>query len=182
MNVIWLRKPEPSEPMRYRRVKSDFGELLAVWHGDHLCRLAFVDDEADVQAVLDDVTSVWEVPVEEAGDRFQPLARLQEALAAWPREAPGLGPTLELIGTSFQQRVWQVLMRSPTGRCYTYGSIAERLGQPGAAQAVGAAVGANPIALLVPCHRVLPRSGGVGRYRWGADRKADILEAEHSGA
>lgn len=85
------------------------------------------------------------------------------------------GLALHLRGTNFQLRVWRALLSVPEGEAVTYGGIAKALGQPGASRAVGRAVGANPISVLIPCHRVLRQSGDFGGYRWGTDRKKAIL-------
>jgi len=81
-------------------------------------------------------------------------------------------------GTSFQQSVWQALRRIPAGRTLSYGELAKRIGKPGAARAVGAACGANPIPVLVPCHRVLASSGGLGGFTAGLDWKRKLLARE----
>jgi AraC family transcriptional regulator of adaptative response/methylated-DNA-[protein]-cysteine methyltransferase len=81
-------------------------------------------------------------------------------------------------GTKFQQSVWRALLEIPLGQRVTYKEIATRIGQSKASRAVGSAIAANPIALLIPCHRVVPAVGGTGNYRWGAQRKLALLEAE----
>ncbi len=88
---------------------------------------------------------------------------------------PGKPLALLVRGTNFQLQVWRALLEMPSGALTTYGAIASRIGHPRAARAVGAAVGANPIAYLIPCHRVIRESGHLGGYRWGATRKAAIL-------
>lgn len=85
---------------------------------------------------------------------------------------------MTLYGTKFQHRVWQELLRLAPLERPTYGQIAARVGHPKACRAVGSAVGANPITLLVPCHRILPQSGGVGHYGWGSPMKAHLLDLE----
>ena len=85
---------------------------------------------------------------------------------------------LDLHGTAFQQRVWRELTRIPRGETITYAELAKRIGAPGAVRAVGTACGANPVALVVPCHRVLRTDGTLGGYRWGLERKAAVLAAE----
>ena len=87
-------------------------------------------------------------------------------------------PKVHLTGTDFQLSVWQELLCIARGQTCTYAELAMRLAHPRAARAVGSAVGANPVAILVPCHRVLPASGGIGGYRWGAELKAQLLAAE----
>ena len=88
-----------------------------------------------------------------------------------------------LIGTDFEVRVWRTLLGIPFGRATTYSDVAERIGRPGAARAVGAAVGRNPISFVVPCHRVVGRSGALTGYHWGLTRKRAILgwEAARAG-
>lgn len=87
-------------------------------------------------------------------------------------------PELLLSGTSFQQKVWSALQQIPTGATTTYAEIANKIGHPKAVRAVGTAIGANPVAYLIPCHRVLRTDGGLGGFRWGLDIKKKILKAE----
>ena len=83
-------------------------------------------------------------------------------------------------GTPFQTRVWQALRRIRPGSTVSYGDIARRLGMPGSARAVGSAVAANPLAVAIPCHRVVRRDGSLSGYRWGVSRKRALLEREAS--
>jgi len=85
---------------------------------------------------------------------------------------------LHLKATDFQRKVWEALMEIPMGTTEAYGDIAARIGNPRACRAVGHAVGANPVALLIPCHRVVCASGETGNYRWGSGRKRQILDYE----
>lgn len=85
---------------------------------------------------------------------------------------------MTLYGTPFRHQVWAQLLAIPAGNPCTYGEIAARIGKPGASRAVGSAVGANPISLLVPCHRVLPHTGKVGSYGWGPHIKTYLLDIE----
>jgi AraC family transcriptional regulator of adaptative response/methylated-DNA-[protein]-cysteine methyltransferase len=78
---------------------------------------------------------------------------------------------LHVSGTNFQVAVWRALLRIPAGAAATYSQIAEAVGAPRAARAAGAAIGANPVAFLIPCHRVIEQNGGLGGYRWGVERK-----------
>jgi AraC family transcriptional regulator of adaptative response/methylated-DNA-[protein]-cysteine methyltransferase len=95
-------------------------------------------------------------------------------------QAGGAVPSLALDarGTAFQRRVWEALRSIPRGQTRTYSQIAELIGQPGAARAVARACSSNPLALLVPCHRVVRADGGLGGYRWGVDLKRALLDAE----
>jgi O-6-methylguanine DNA methyltransferase len=86
-----------------------------------------------------------------------------------------------LKGTAFQRKVWRALVEIPRGATVTYGELARRVRQPKAARAVGGAVGANPVAVLVPCHRVLAAGGKIGGYAWGTEKKRALLKAEGVG-
>lgn len=88
---------------------------------------------------------------------------------------------LLLAGTPFQLKIWQALLRIPMGKLVTYGDLASYIGAPGASRAVGTAVGRNPIAYLIPCHRVIRETGRFGEYRWGRERKQAILAIEGAG-
>ncbi|HLW30052.1 MAG TPA: methylated-DNA--[protein]-cysteine S-methyltransferase, partial [Brumimicrobium sp.] len=85
---------------------------------------------------------------------------------------------LHIKGTDFQLKVWKTLLEIPLGKLSTYGEIAQHIQKPKAARAVGTAIGSNPIAFLIPCHRVVQSSGGIGGYMWGADRKVKIINWE----
>ena len=106
----------------------------------------------------------------------------QQATAAYAKrifEAERWKPDQPLkivfIGTDFEIRVWETILRIPFGKASTYSDIASHIGKPKAARAVGTAVGKNPISFVVPCHRVLEKSGGLGGYHWGLTRKRAIL-------
>ena len=87
-------------------------------------------------------------------------------------------PTLDMIGTTFQRQVWQALRDIPVGCTVTYSQIAKRIGVPKAVRAVANACGANPIGVIVPCHRVIRTDGTLGGFRWGLERKKQLLERE----
>lgn len=87
-------------------------------------------------------------------------------------------PEIQALGTDFQQSVWKALLEIPTGCTTTYAKIASAIGRPKSVRAVGTAIGANPIAYLIPCHRVIRSNGGLGGYRWGLDCKRKMLEWE----
>ena len=97
-------------------------------------------------------------------------------------EAPGTGLALPLDigGTAFQQRVWQALRAIPAGRTASYAEIARAIGEPAAVRAVARACGANPLAVAIPCHRVVRSDGGLSGYRWGVERKRDLLDRERA--
>lgn len=107
------------------------------------------------------------------------LLRAQAWLNAYFRgENPALDFLLQPEGTAFQKKVWQILLSIPYGRSMTYGEIAGKLGRRMSAQAVGGAVGRNPIALMIPCHRVLGAKGALTGFGYGLERKKQLLDLE----
>jgi AraC family transcriptional regulator of adaptative response/methylated-DNA-[protein]-cysteine methyltransferase len=111
-------------------------------------------------------------------DRTELQSVLGEILRYIQQPRAGLDLRLDVRGTAFARRVWRALTQLAPGETATYGRIAETIGCPGAARAVASACAANPAALAIPCHRVVPASGGSGGYRWGAARKRALLDAE----
>src|SRR5690606_18491175 len=95
-------------------------------------------------------------------------------------ESPGgkLDLPLDIRGTAFQRRVWQALRRIPVGETVSYAELARRIGAPSAVRAVARACASNPLALVVPCHRVVRTDGSLSGYRWGVERKRELLERE----
>lgn len=87
-------------------------------------------------------------------------------------------PLSVVSGTPFQRKVWNALRKIPYGSVKTYGDIAKEIGHPKAVRAVGTAVGKNPLAIIIPCHRVVPSSGGIGKFGWGSDIKKKLLDLE----
>jgi AraC family transcriptional regulator, regulatory protein of adaptative response / methylated-DNA-[protein]-cysteine methyltransferase len=158
--------------MSYGFHHSPFGEAVVVATGRGLAGLGFVDGQ-DRDAALADMRRRWRnadfVPDPAL---TEPLARRVFDARAWRAEEP---LRVVLIGTDFEVRVWQTLLRIPFGRATTYSDIAGHIGSPKAARAVGAAVGKNPVSFVVPCHRVLGRSGALTGYHWGVTRKQAML-------
>ena len=134
--------------------------------------LGFVDEE-NRAAALADMTRRWpraEFVADDEGTASAAARAFDPAL--WRADAP---LRIVMIGTDFEVRVWETLLSVPMGRATTYSDIALKLGKPKAARAVGAAVGRNPISFVVPCHRVLGRSGALTGYHWGLARKQAII-------
>lgn len=147
--------------------ETPFGLALAGVTPRGLCHLAFVSSRG---AALRELKSRW------------PQADLREDRASTaPVVAKAFGRgrlAVHLRGTPFQLKVWEALLRIPAGRAATYEQVAKAVGRPKASRAVGTAVGANPVAYLIPCHRVLRATGAFGGYRWGAARKRALLVRE----
>jgi AraC family transcriptional regulator, regulatory protein of adaptative response / methylated-DNA-[protein]-cysteine methyltransferase len=133
-----------------------------------VCRAAFMDFNS-MEELLDDLYNDW------------PLSSIRESLASTrhaidaffsSETAFGQGPlSLHVTGTNFQIAVWRALLKIPPGAVASYAEVARSLGAPKSARAVGNAIGANPVALLIPCHRVIQQSGALGGYRWGPTKK-----------
>ncbi len=151
---------------------SPFGEAIVVSTSRGMAGLGFVD-EGNRQGALADMARRWPRArlVEDQG-ATAPYARRAFDPALWRLDAP---LRVVLIGTDFELRVWETLLNVPMGRATTYSDIARKIGKPKAARAVGAAVGRNPISFVVPCHRVLGRSGALTGYHWGLARKQAII-------
>ena len=103
-----------------------------------------------------------------------------EILSYLDGEKTGLTLPVDIQATAFRQQVWQMLRCIPYGETRTYQQVAQMLGKDDATRAVGTACGANPVALVIPCHRVLRKDGGLGGYRWGLERKKSLLDMEHT--
>ena len=158
--------------MRFGFHPSPFGEAILVASERGLAGLGFVD-EGDHTAALADMRRRWpRAEYVEDTATTAPLARRIFDPKTWAADRP---LRVVLIGTDFEVRVWQTLLRIPLGKATTYSDIACRLGKASASRAVGAAVGKNPISFVVPCHRVLGRSGALTGYHWGLTRKQAIL-------
>ena len=151
---------------------SPFGLALVMTTAFGLCGLAFADP-GEEKTVLADMTGRWpNAQYTENSAATAPYAARIFAPETW-RDGQPLRVTM--IGTDFEIRVWETLLKIPTGKATTYGDIATAVGSPKAARAVGAAVGRNPISFVVPCHRVLGKSGDLTGYHWGLTRKRAIL-------
>lgn len=152
---------------------SPFGHALVMATPRGLAGLAFADDESAFDHALDDMKSRWpKASYRQNKTITAPLAARIFDRSLWRPEQP---LRVIMIGTDFELRVWETLLRIPMGQATTYSDIAERLGKPRAARAVGGAVGRNPMSFVVPCHRVIGRSGRLTGYHWGLTRKRAIL-------
>ena len=151
---------------------SPFGPAIVMGTDKGICGMGFAG-EMGAEAAMTDLTRRWPKAtfVEDAAT-LRPWV-----LAAFGASAAEATP-LYLIGAPFQIKVWEALMRVPSGQVTTYSEIAGAVGHPAAVRAVGTAVGRNPISFLIPCHRALRRDGGLGGYHWGLPVKRAILAWE----
>lgn len=164
----------PNMQIRFAVGQCALGAILVAQSQRGICAILLGDDPESL--------------VEDLQDQF-PKALLIGGDAAFERlvaqvvgfvEAPSLGLNLPLDvqGTAFQERVWQALREVPPGATVSYAQVAARIGQPKAVRAVAQACGANPLAVAIPCHRVVRRSGELSGYRWGVERKRELLSRE----
>ncbi|MBA3564380.1 MAG: bifunctional DNA-binding transcriptional regulator/O6-methylguanine-DNA methyltransferase Ada [Gammaproteobacteria bacterium] len=183
----------------YENAENSFGMAPAAYRqGGHNSVIRFAVGECSLGSILVAATERGVCAVQFGDD---PQVLVQELQRRFPRaellgadrefeqlvarvvgfvEAPraGLDLPLDIAGTSFQQRVWQALRAIPAGRTASYADIAAAIGAPKSVRAVATACAANPIAVVIPCHRVVRTDGGVGGYRWGVERKRALLDRE----
>ncbi len=158
--------------IRYGFHDCPFGQALVMATDAGLCGLAFADPGSEA-ASLSDMMSRWpQAKFVEDHLATAPYATRIFETGHWKPDQP---LRVVFIGSDFEIRVWETLLRIPLGKASTYSDIAAHLGKPSAARAVGTAVGKNPISFVVPCHRVLGKSGGLCGYHWGLTRKRAIL-------
>jgi AraC family transcriptional regulator, regulatory protein of adaptative response / methylated-DNA-[protein]-cysteine methyltransferase len=158
--------------IRYGFHPSPFGLALVMTTGRGICGLAFADGQGE-DAALKDMTRRWPdaVYIRDDAAVSGEAARVFDR-SRWSADQP---LRIVLIGTDFQVRVWQSLLDVPMGKATTYGTIARKIGAPKASRAVGAAIGANPISFVVPCHRAVGATGALTGYHWGLTRKRAML-------
>lgn len=158
--------------IRYGFHISPFGVALVMVTDRGLAGLAF-NDAGSERVAFADMSSRWPNAnyVEDMSATAPYAARIFDP-ARWRSEEP---LRVVMIGTDFQVRVWQALLKIPMGKACSYSAIASGVGSPGASRAVGAAVGANPLSFVVPCHRAIGKSGALTGYHWGLTRKRAIL-------
>ncbi|HUK62897.1 MAG TPA: methylated-DNA--[protein]-cysteine S-methyltransferase, partial [Dongiaceae bacterium] len=162
------------ERIRYGVARGTLGTMLIAASGRGVCAVRLGDGVRTLEREL--------------ANEFPHAERVRDdaALAPWLAEleayvagrARDLALPLDVAATAFQARVWRALRTIPAGETRTYGEVARSIGAPRATRAVANAIAANPVAVVLPCHRVVPASGGVGGYRWGAARKRRLIEVE----
>ena len=160
--------------INYSFASGYFGNLLLASTSKGVCHLAFYDNESDGFQTLR--SKFPEARFERKLDSLQ-----QNALIFFQRDWDKLDRVkLHLKGTDFQLKVWEALLKIPGGNLTSYQKIAAQIGKPHTTRAVGTAIGSNPVAFLIPCHRVIQASGSLGGYRWGEIRKTALIGWESS--
>jgi len=155
--------------INYSFAESPFGNLIIASTSKGICHMAFYSDE---NAALANIKHQFpHASLKRKLDLMQ-----QNALFIFQNDWSKLHQIkLHLKGTDFQLKVWETLLKIPMGKLTTYGNIASKIQKPGASRAVGSAIGSNPVAFLIPCHRVIHASGIFGGYMWGPTRKTAII-------
>ena len=155
--------------INYSYAESPFGDMLVASTPKGICYMAFTDNEKEG---LNDLQNHFpNASFKQRVDLMQ-----QNALFIFSHDWRKLRQIkLHLKGTAFQLKVWETLLKIPLGKLSTYGSIAKKMNNSNAARAVGTAIGSNPVAFLIPCHRVIQSTGNFGGYMWGATRKTAII-------
>jgi len=154
--------------------ESPFGRTLVMGTDKGICGVAFAAETGE-DAAMDDMAKRWpKATFSEQPDKLQAWVD-----AAFSLEKAGDEKTpLHLVGAPFQIKVWEALLNIPSGHVTTYSDIAQAIGNPRAVRAVGTAIGRNPVSWLIPCHRALRKSGGLGGYHWGLPVKRAMLAYE----
>lgn len=170
-----LARGGEGERIEFATTSCRLGNVLVAATRRGLCAVLLADD---ARSLADELQTRFPHATLQAGDdsfreTLDLVVNLIDHSAAPPPDLP-----LDLRGTVFQRKVWEALQDIPPGRTLTYGELAERVGLPGGARAVAQACGANPAAVIVPCHRVVAADGSLGGYRWGIERKRALLESE----
>ncbi len=155
--------------INYSYAESPFGNILVASTSKGICHMAFTGNEQEALNVLQ--KNFPNAQYKQMVDLIQ-----QNALYIFTHDGSKLNQIkLHLKGTDFQLKVWETLLKIPMGRLSTYGNIANQISIPGASRTVGSAIGNNPIAFLIPCHRVIQSTGVFGGYHWGGIRKTAMI-------
>ncbi len=176
MTASRYRAGGPGETIRHAAGRCSLGSVLVAATGRGVCAILLGDDAAALRADLH--ARFPKATLEDAGPDADWLARVV-ALVDHPGGGTAALP-LDIRGTVFQRRVWEVLRAIPPGETLSYAAVAAQLGQPGAVRAVAGACAANALAVAVPCHRVVASTGALAGYRWGVERKRALLARERA--
>lgn len=178
MTPAVYKKGAPEQKIAYSITESPMGRLLVAKTDKGLCKVAMGSDDRAMKEEL-----VGEFPRAEVRADNSGLGRaVQQIVAFLKGKRRELDLPTDLRATAFQIRVWKELQKIPFGETRSYAEVARRIGRPRAVRAVARACATNPVALVVPCHRVVRKGGGLGGYRWGVERKRTILAREKATA
>jgi AraC family transcriptional regulator of adaptative response/methylated-DNA-[protein]-cysteine methyltransferase len=162
--------------IRYAVGESPLGVLVVGATDRGVCSIAFGDDEA---ALIEELRAAFPKAELKRMDRELEYA-VAAVVAGISEHAGAISLPMDVRATAFQQRVWRELQTIPRGETRSYSEIAEAIGSPRSVRAVASAIASNPVAVVVPCHRVIGKDGSLTGYRWGLERKRALLDAEAS--
>ena len=172
------RRGAAGEIIRYAVVPCTLGRLLVAATAKGVCAVKLGSADAGLVAEL--ASEFPAAEVRDSGLSAEWMAQVRKAVDRQPGGSTAV--PLDVQGTAFQWTVWKALRAIPAGETRTYSALAREIGRPSAARAVARACATNPVAVVVPCHRVVPAAGGTGGYRWGVDRKRALLRLEAGAA
>jgi AraC family transcriptional regulator of adaptative response/methylated-DNA-[protein]-cysteine methyltransferase len=175
MSPAALKKGGQGQRIQFAIVSSPLGRLIGAYTEKGVCAVAIGDDDLALEQSLREQFPKAEINM--AGSTINEwITEIVRSIGG------GINPSIPLDaqGSAFQWRVWKALQQIPRGTTLSYSEVAKKIGQPSAARAVARACATNPVALVIPCHRVVRDDGSLGGYRWGIDRKAELLERESS--
>ena len=172
-----LRSGGAGTEIRYATARSPLGRVLVAATQVGICSIAFANSEDEAVSDLRGRFPNAQLKRDSAAGGLLKQA-LQYALSQMTEHPLATSFPLDVRATAFQQRVWKALQQIPRGETRSYSDVARELGRPSAVRAVATAIGSNPVALAVPCHRVIGQNGALTGYRWGLDRKRKLLHAE----
>ena len=171
-----FRRKGAGVAIRYTLLTTELGKLLIATTPRGVCSVRFGESDAALLRELKNDFAAAAVSRDDEG--LRPLAAQVAQLLNGTAAAPNIA--LDIQGTAFQQLVWQALRRIPAGETRSYAEVASLIGRPKAVRAVANACASNPVAVVVPCHRVVQKNGNMAGYRWGIKRKTALLETEQS--
>jgi AraC family transcriptional regulator of adaptative response/methylated-DNA-[protein]-cysteine methyltransferase len=186
VNFIWINRHTIVDTIQYGVHETDFGTLLIATTQHGICSAQFLSDKFTKASWLKQMAKQWRKTqfIENTGeteqwlDYFSLEAKNTNPAKNQPNDNKTKDIMLHIHASDFQRVIWEELVNIPFGKTMSYSEVAREIGNPQANRAVGSAVGANPIAILIPCHRVLRSNGELGGYRWGESLKAELINWE----
>jgi AraC family transcriptional regulator of adaptative response/methylated-DNA-[protein]-cysteine methyltransferase len=177
MTPATVRKGGAGQKIQFSIVDSPLGRVLGAYTEHGVCAVRIGDSDQALERELR--AEFPKADVHRAGATIHEWVAAIVASLEEGRTTSGI--PVDAHGTAFQHRVWNALQQIPRGTTLSYSEVAKKIGRPTAVRAVARACATNPVALVVPCHRVVREDGGLGGYRWGIERKEQLLEREKGG-
>lgn len=176
INFLWASNAIVVDNIYWGQYSTDFGDMIVAATDHGVCAVEFCGTNKK-ESILKRIAKTW--PKAKLSESVSATERYAEIVLMTPNEqSKSQAVTIHIFGTPFQQTVWQALLDIPFGEKRSYQEIADSAGNPSASRAVGSAVGANPVAVLIPCHRVIQSDGELGNYHWGKPLKQSLIDWE----